>query len=308
MRSVLVVLAIAGCYKDKPAVAPPPANKVDAPLSSGSDDVLAFLPVESEIILGIDLLELRASALYRSFEGELSGNLGTRLAEAKQCGVDPMGGLERITAAGTVSADSDKFQGVVVVRGVDASLALPCMAKQAAAKGKVTNEDGVVTITQPDHQDAVATSAGARTLVIQFGPGVGKASIASVKAKGAPLRTSPAFMALFQRREPHAAVWGMINGNAKFMAQVRASGVNPKNMDGTIRVTDQLVAALRVSFATPGDADQLVQTVGQVQGFVKPMLERFEVRADGTVVHIDATATEGQLRALASMMGGAFGP
>lgn len=307
MRSVLVVLAIAGCYKDKPAVTPPPANKADRSPSVGSDDVLAYLPVDSEIILGIDLLELRGSALYGSFEDELSSSLGAKLAEARQCGVDPMRGLERLTAGGKLTGDSDDFLGVVVVRGVDVSLALPCIAKKAAANGVVTNENGVVTVTKPDHQDAVATSAGARTLVIQFGPGVNKASIANVKSKGAPLRTSPAFMALFQRREPNAAVWGMVNGNAKFMAQVRATGVNPRSLDGTLRITDQLVAALRVSFSTPGDADQFVQTMAQVQGIATPMLERFDVRADGPVVHVDATATEGQVRAIASLLG-RFGP
>ena len=307
MRSVLVVLAIAGCYKDKPAVAPPPANKVESSPSVGSDDLLAYLPVESEIIIGVDLLELRGAALYRSFEDEMSSGLGAKLAEARQCGVDPMGGLERLTVGGKLSGNSDDFEGVVVVRGVDASLALPCIAKKAAADGTVTNEGGVVTVTKPDHQDAVATSAGARTLVMQFGPGVNKASIANAMSKGSPLRTSPAFMALFQRRERHAAIWGMVNGNAKFMAQVRASGVSPKSLDGTLRVTDQLVAALRVSFPTPADADQFVQTMAQVQGMAKPMLERLDVRADGPVVHVDATATEGQLRAITSMLGH-FGP
>jgi hypothetical protein len=307
MRSVLVVLAIAGCYKDKAAVTAPPANKVGAPALATSDDVLAYLPKDSELVLGFDLIELRHGALYKAFEGELTQGVGAKLAEARQCGVDLMGGVERLTAGGKVSGSGEDFQGVVVVRGVDTARVLPCMAKHAADKGTVTNEGGVVTVTTANHQDTAAMAAGAMTLVMEFGPGVNKESIGRVLALGSPLRTSPAFMALYQRREPRVAMWGMVNGAAPFMAEVRKNGINPRSVDGTLRVTDELVAALRVTLGSPGEADQLVQSMTAVQGIVQPMLTRFDVRADGATVRLGATATEAQLRAMVGLLG-KFGP
>jgi hypothetical protein len=302
MRSVLVVLAIAGCYKEKAAVVPPPANKVASPAHDVSNDVLAFLPRDSELVIGLDGVELRRAALYTSFEDELMQGISSKLAHARQCGLDPKT-VEGFTAGGKVIGGGEQFEGVFVVRGVDSARALTCMAKEGAAKGTVTNEGGVVTLQTNDHQDVAVTAAGARTLVMQFGHGVNKDSIGALLALGSPLRTSPAFMTLFERREPHAAMWFMINGSAPFMAELRKNGISPRSVDGTLRVTDQLAGALRVSFASPADADSLVQMTHQVQGYVQAMVERFDVRADGAVVHVEAAATEAQLRALAALFG-----
>jgi hypothetical protein len=306
MRSVLVVLAIAGCYKDKPAAVPPPANKVASPARDVSDDVLAFLPRDSELVFGLDAVELHRAALYTSFEDELMQGVSSKLAHARQCGLD-LKTLERVTAGGKLTVGGEQFEGVIVVRGVDPALVLSCMAKDGAAKGTITTEGGVVTVQTKEHQDVAVTAAGARTLLMQFGSRVNKASISALLELGSPLRTSPAFMTLFERREPHAAIWFMINGSAPFMAEIRKNGINPRSVDGTLRVTNQLAGAVRVSFASPTDADALVQMMKQVQGYVQAMVERFDVRADGSVVHVEALATEAQLRAIAGLLG-KFGP
>jgi hypothetical protein len=310
MRSVLAAIAlasVAGCYREKPAPAPPPANRVEEPKPVASDDLLAYLPVDADLVVGVELNLLRQAQLYRTFEKQLLDAFGKELAAAQRCGVDPARALQRVTIAGKID-DSKDFDGVVVFRGVDTALALPCIAREAASKGKVESSGDLVVVTGTNAEDSfAAATSGSSTLVVQISHTASRATIASVLGSGAPLRTSPAFMTLFGRREANAAVWGMVNGNAPFMASAKMSGISPKSMDGTLRVTDELTAVLRMTMPSPADADQLVQSAQAMLPSARSMLSRLEVQADGAVVRFDAAATEPQIRALAGMMG-AFGP
>jgi hypothetical protein len=307
MRSALVVLAIAGCYRDKPVAEPPPANKVETPRPV-ADDVLAYLPVDAELVMGVEMGVLRGGQLYRTFEKQALDALGTKLQKMQMCGIDPTTTLSRVTVAGTLTGGDDDFQGVVVFKGVDTARALPCIASQGATNGTVQRDGDIIVVARSGNDDFAAAAVDAGTLVLKIGAEMNRASMTQTLSMGAPLRTSPAFMKLFNRREPHVAVWGMVNGNARFMQPVIAAGVKPKSVDGTVRATDELTIAMRVTLGAAADADDLVQKMGQVQGVAKPMLSRFDVRAEGAVVHMDVAATEAQLRALAGMLGGGFGP
>jgi hypothetical protein len=307
MRSVLVILAIAGCYKEKPAAAPPPANRVDAPRPV-VDDVLAYLPVDAELVVGIEMTVLRDGQLYRTFEKQALDALGRKVQQMNMCGIDPTTTLARVTVAGNIVSPNDDFQGVMVFKGVDTARVMPCIAQQGATNGTVTREGELVIVARPGNDDFAAAAVDGQTLVMKIGANMNGASLTQTLSAGAPLRTSPAFMKLFNRREARSAVWAMVNGNAPFMQPVVAAGVRPKSVDMTLGVTHELAAAVRVTLATPADADALVQTMQQVQSAVTPMVSRFDVRADGPIVHITGAATEAQLRALVGMLGGGLGP
>ncbi len=306
--AAIALLSVVGCYKETPPPAPPPvANRVAEPKPVASDDLLAYLPMDAELVVGVDLTLLRQAALYRTFEKQLLDAVGKELAAAQRCGVDPARSLQRVTLAGKTDSSKD-FDGVVVLRGVDTALALPCIAREAASKGKVESSGDVVVLTGTNSEDSfVAAATGSSTLVLQMSPAASRASITSVLASGAPLRASPTFMGLFDRREPGAAVWGMVNGNAPFMASAKMAGVNPRSIDGTVRVTDELTAVLRMTMPSAAEADQVVQSAQAMLPSARNMLSRLDVHAEGAVVRFDAVATESQLRTLAGMAG-AFGP
>jgi hypothetical protein len=313
MRSALAAIAlvaILGCHHEKAAPVAPPANHVEAPKPIANEDVLAYLPVDAEIVVGFDFAVLRKSALYQTFEKQVLDKFARQLAEAQRCGIDPARTLQSVSIGGSLGSSGQDFDGVVVFRGVDPALVMPCIAKQAQTKGtaKVDVGQDMVVVSDSSANDTFAAAAGGpATLVFHIGKTATRETLTKIVASGAPLRSSPTCVGLFDRREANAAVWGMIIGNAAFMAALKQSGITAKLMDGTLRVTDQLTAALRMTMPSPAEADSLVALAQGMLPQARKMLERIDVRADGAVVHFDVVATEPQLRAIAGMLG-AFGP
>jgi hypothetical protein len=280
-----------------------PSNKVEAAgLAAAADDVLGFLPVDSEIVLGIDAVTLRKSQLWATFESQLVGLFASTLESMRQqCGFDPLSSLERVTIGGRIDAN-ERFSGVMVFRGIAGERTLDCIA-QANPDAKIRRGKGSVTISRAGNDDVIATMVGAATLVAHFAPGANEASVQTVVAAGTPLRSSPTFMSLFERREPSAALWVMVNGNSPVLAPLVQAGGRPRAVDGTLTVSDRFTVAIRVAYGTAAEADQIVQSVTPLLGTVRALLDRVDVRADTSTVHIQVVATEAQVRTLAGMLG-----
>ena len=109
-RWLVVALALAACSKDEPKPTPAPAptpispptpaptpEKVQQPApplkqGPGSAD-LTLLPVDSELVLGVDFAALSASAVWKQMiePQVMSASIKGKLADYKQkCGYDPM--------------------------------------------------------------------------------------------------------------------------------------------------------------------------------------------------------------------------
>lgn len=307
MRSVLVVLALTSCYRDGAPPPSTPSNTAEPRREPASNDELAFLPIDAELVVGLDFTQMRASEVFQQLESQLLGAFDTELRKLRDCGLDPVRSIQRVTLAGKLDAQ-ERFTGVLVVRGVDGARTLSCLAKAGASEGTVTHVDGVVTVTRADRDNVAAGLAGATTLVVRIAADASRETLGVVLASGAPLRASRVFMALYARREPGASVWGMINGQAAFMGSARQLGVDPRSVDGTLTLTDRLTAVVRLTFASDADADRLVQTLAPMLGGARAMFERFDARADGSVARFDLVATEAQVRALVGTMGGVFAP
>lgn len=297
-------IAIAGCGGGSKAQPTGPSNKAGGALDvSAVDDVLAFLPVDSDIVIGIDAVALRSSALYQQFEPQIIAGMGDKLAKVReQCGFDPMKTIERAVVGGKVD-ENEKFIGVIVVRGVSGPKVLECIAETSKNEGTVTTEGGTVTVDRGEGEKTALTIVASNTLVMQFGPTVSAASLDAVIQGGVPLRGSQAFMGLFNRRESGSSVWGMINGNAPFMAEMAQAGARPKSIDGTLIVKDRFVGALRMTFATPDDANKVNQQMQQILPMVQGQFDKVDVRTDGAMIRADVIATDEQLKKLF----GAFG-
>jgi hypothetical protein len=299
--AVAAVCVVAGCKKGAPSTGP--SNKADGAASKGAaDDVLAFLPKDADIVVGVDAAAVRSSALWQQFEPQIAAGMGETLTKAReQCGFDPMKTVERATVGGKMTANED-FEGVIVVRGVGAKT-LECMAQAAKGEGTVTLEQGVLSIDKGTGKKSVVTLVGSNTLVAQIGPNVTSASLDATLGSGAPLRSSPAFMALFNRREAGAAAWGMINGNAPFMSDMARAGARPKSLDGTLIVRDRFVGALRMTFATPDEADAVNKQFQQVLPMFQGRFDKVDVRTDGAILRADVVATDEQIKQLLGMFG-----
>jgi hypothetical protein len=313
MRYVLVALAVVGgltaCRRAPVAT---PANKVAAPnYSATADDELGFLPIDAEIVAGIDMMSLRRSQLYQKFEPMFISALGDDLTKFRNaCGFDPLKTTERITIA-LKERGANEYSGVIVIRGVDTSRVRECLATEVQKNGgKATNDRGVVLVTQPSSPGTTMAVGvvGASTMVIQMDAVTTYDSLSSVLAAGAPLRKSAAFMALQARREAGSAVWFMANGNSKAFDQMRSMGLGPKSLDGTLTVTDRFAGSLRMTMASPAEAGRMQAEFDKIKAPVSTMVEKFESRANGDVVEVHAVVTEQQLRNMLQMLGGMMGP
>lgn len=310
MRYVLVALAaVSGCHRAPGPVTP--ANQAAAPnYAATADDELGFLPVDAEIVAGIDLMSLRRSQLWQKFEPMFISALGPDLEKFRTaCGFDPVKTIERVTIAVKERGPS-QYTGVVVIRGVDTSHVRECLASEVQKSGgKATTDRGVVLVTQPSEPNMTMAVGvvGASTMVVQLDAVTNYDTLTAVLAGGAPLRKSSAFMTLQTRREPGASMWFMANGNSKAFDQMRSMGFAPKSLDGTLTVTEKFSGVLRMTLGNPSEAARMQAEFDKVKGMIAPMVEKFETRVSGDVVAIEGVITEQQLRSMLQMLGGAMG-
>lgn len=310
-RSVLA-LAIFACTTTACRRAPtaasttPPSNAVAATsYEADAADDLAFLQVDSEMVFGIDAVGLRRSALWAQYEPQLVAAIGPQLAKVRDaCGFDPLKSIERVTMGGKL-LEGDKFDGIIVLRGVPGKQLVDCMSKQPGEL-KITMDRNVMLAQHGDDKMAIAV-VGSTTLVWQMSRNASRASLEYALASRVPLRSSPAFMALYDRREQGASMWGMINGNSKALAPLAQTGVSTKSIDGTLTITDKFTAAMRMTMNDAAAADGLVKSISPMSGQVRAFVEAFDIKAKDNVVQIDAVVTEAQVRALVGMAG-VFGP
>jgi hypothetical protein len=96
LRLLLVALALAGCGKGKaPVHGGAAAGGIDnvtvsAPAGRVLADDLAAMPKETEMVIGVDFVQLRNSAVLDPYEAMLRDSAATQLAELEsKCGFDP---------------------------------------------------------------------------------------------------------------------------------------------------------------------------------------------------------------------------
>jgi hypothetical protein len=308
LRTAALAVALAACSSKGGGASTTPSNKAETtqPLAAASADALAFLPADSEFVLGIEWATARNSAVYKAFEPEIVGALGNNLTRAQElCGFDPLTSISRVTLGGKVSKNEEP-DVVIVVTGVG-SQTLECIGKLSGEQEGLRLEKGVLIIDQQgDDEKTVATLVGGTTLVMHVSPTASPDTLDGVLHSGAPLRSSKTFVELYERREANASVWGMINGNSPMLDDVRRGGINPKAIDGTLVLTNVFSGALRMQFGETSEADKVVNDIKQLVPMVQGKVDRIDVRADGAMVRANVVATDAQLRDIFKMLGGFF--
>lgn len=312
MRSLLVALLVAGCYHGTAAPPPPPptnTQKNDA-LAHVADDPLAFLPVESDIVLGIDFARLRDSQLWRDQLEPLLTQTGSDTFQKvrSQCGFDPLSQLQRASMA-YKKVDDRHNDGTFVVHGVDSSRTVECIAKASAKTDNISHDGNVLMVSKPGDDVALAIAPLGRSgMIVQSLPNANRASVEARMRIGAPLRTSRTFMTFFNRLEPSASLWVVINGNSSMLASAKSMGVSPTGFDMTVTVTDKYVIAARITTASAADATQLESLANQISAQARAMVETYDVKTDDNVVRVDIVITAPQAQTLLTMLGGIIGP
>lgn len=288
-----------------------------APAAAATGDDLSLLPVDSEMVLGLNFAQLQQSALWKKFvEPQLmKGDTQAKLAEFKtKCGFDPMASVSSISM-GLKGLGADSPDGVIVVHGPDKTKVLACLDKmkeEAAKDGSTIEKDGdVVSIKNKNGDQFSFTYVNDSTIVGVVGKDANSAGVKKAAAGGSALKTSAAFVEMYGKIKTGDSLWILMNGNSKAFDKAAAMGFKPKAVFGSVNVTDGLAVDMRVRLDTPEQAKQITDMAkGQTQQFVK-MVDKLDIVAEQADVKINVAMSAQKLEQLvqqfAGMMGGMGG-
>ncbi|MBA3463951.1 MAG: hypothetical protein H0T46_28600 [Deltaproteobacteria bacterium] len=323
---LLGILFAASCYKDGGSgggTTPPPANNNPAAVrgvdySATIADPLGFLPVDSEIVLGLDVDQLRKSTFWPPIAAKLSSAGGSGLDTFKQvCNVDPMTSVRSVTL-GVKNVKQSTPDGVMVVSGLDRVALMACMEKATkTADSRTSIQNGIVVIAGAKSTGGTglgATAAGdgtvafafvdASTLVGVIGPTASRTQLQTVLAAGTPLRSSPAFSALIKLTNLEASLWTMMNGNSSVFDQAAGMlGSRPKAAFGSVNVTAGMSLDMRLRLDDAGRATQLQQMINGQVGMARAMFTKLDVTTDGADLVVSASMTDAQITQVLQLAG-----
>lgn len=336
-----MIVALGACKKDDkpadkpadktdPAVKPAdPAKPADAeiPLKAPNDGPyakdLALLPIDSELVMGVDLEKVTKSELWKEYIAErvVSDSVKGVLDELKtKCELDAME-VVKSAAVGVKGLQGQSRDGVIVVHGLDKAKTTACADKIAAdkqAKVEVTKEDEVAILKAKSDPAKVLAIAFVNdsTAVAVFGAKANAKDTKALIAAGSGVDKSARFVDMYNKLDTKESGWMLYNGRAKAFDQLGQLGLKVGSVFGSLNVTSGLVLDLRLRVASADQATQgealMKQQLGAAAGMLK--FDKVDVKAEGsdlrTVITVSAPNIKpmvNQLKALAKMMGGAGG-
>lgn len=294
---------------DKPAAA-----GGGAVAGAGASDDLSLLPVDSEMVMGLNFAQLRTSALWKLVEPKLMDNAAGGLAKFKdKCGFDPMEAVKSISIGfkGLGAPGDAKPDGVVVIHGPDKAKTLACLdaVKDEAAKDgtEFTRDGDAVLVKMKNGEGGAMAFVNDATMVFVVGPSATKDGLKAVTAGTSALKTSAAFTEMYGKINTGESLWLLVNGNSKAFDAASQMGMKLKAVFGSVNVTDGLSADLRVRFESADQANQIVgMGKGQLAAASK-MFAKLDLTADGADAHLVAALTKDQLQGMITQFGGALG-
>jgi hypothetical protein len=297
IRSSLLVAAVSVC-----ALAP-------RAHAAGADD-LSLLPVDSELVLGLDFQQLQTSQLWKQFaEPALAkGDAKKSMDEFKNtCGLDPMKVVTKISMGlkGIGNANPD---GVIVAHGVSKAKLVACydkMTKLKKSDSEITRDGDVLLVKDKAKNQTVAfTFVDDSTLLMVIGAQATAAGIRGVAKGTSALKTSAAFVDFYKKTNTSDTLWLIMNGSSKAFDQLGSMGIKPKAVYGSLNVTKDLNLDLKVRFGTADEAKNLAKMAeGQLKG-AAAMFDKISVTADGADIKVGVMLTDAKLKALAKQFGG----
>jgi hypothetical protein len=305
-RPVLVAalgsIALGACFRDR-APGGTLENRPGGPRElAASGDPLAFLPIDSEILIGVDARQVLASAVWKQLEPQIMPMLAEGMREFQaRCGYDPLETLHSVTVG---LKDGETLDGVFVMRGPDRERTMKCLAGELPKGVRLTIDRGVITIPSdgPGDPAVVMTFAGARTLVAA----TSREKLDAALAGGAPLRSSRAFAELWGLVDSRQAAWAVVNGASSAFDDLTALGIRPRALFGSIGLASGLSLTGRVRLASPDEATQLA-ALGQGQlGMFKAMADRVDLGTTGADVTVRVDMTAAQVDSLSRLLLGSM--
>jgi hypothetical protein len=281
-----------------------------------ANDDLALLPVDSEVVVGINFGQLQQSALWKEFVApKLTGSDVAGIEKFKLlCGFDPLESLKNVSfGLKGLGGSGNDVNGVIVVHGYDKAKSMSCFDKdgvtEAEKDGTKVNIDGdVVLITDKTGKQMGFTFVNDSTAIAVLGPdATTKDGIKKIAAGGGSLAKSQTVVDLYGKMKTSDSLWFLVNGNAPFMSKAGSLGVKPKAIFGSLNVTDGLSLDLHMRLNTPDEAGNFVSMAKGQLGQAKQFFDKIDVTSDAADVLIAIAMSKEKLKQLVGMVGGMMG-
>lgn len=290
--------------------------------NGGLSRALSMMPSNSEMVIAIDFKQIRASALWKKYESQLMGKIGSGLAEFKAvCGWDP---IEKASGALAAGRGREMEEMTVFVRGFDKPSVTECIKKaadkyKADGSGATANIDGdYIELAKPGKDTVRFIFADDQTILFQRVPGTDdmadKAALQKVLAAkdGEGLMSSATFSSLIDATDTGAAAWFVMNGNSALMQN--AASQMPfkfKAIFGSVKVDDGVNGVLKMRMEQEKDASSVAtmaeMAMGQVAGTpYADFAKGVKVSSKGKDLNVSFKFTSAQLDTLAAQAGSMF--
>jgi hypothetical protein len=313
----LALALVAACSKDEKKTGNAPGDKTaEKGAPSGSTvavDDLTLLPLDSELVLGINFAQVQQSSLWKQFVEPkiMSGDSQAKLAEFKaKCNIDPMTSFKTVSV-GLKGLGGAKPDGAIVIHGIDKVKALACIDNNKAELtkdgGEVTRDGDLVMGKNKSGEQFAMMFVSDNTALITIGEKANADGVKEAAQGKSPLKTSPQFVDMYSKVKTSDSLWFLLNGNSKVFEKVAAMGIKPKAVFGSINVTDGLSLDMRMRMETPDAALQLANMgKAQLQQAAK-MFDQVDVNADGSDVKFTIVLSNQKLQSLITSLGGMLG-
>lgn len=309
---VVIALSSMAC-KDKATPADKAApgggtSSAAAGKQSAVPNELDLLPIDAEVVLGVNWPELQQSQVWQKLvmpELMKERELTEAVSQIKtRCGIDLLTEPTRV-AVGVKGIDAELPDGAAVVHGLTKAKTLACVEKwrPEAEKERVDlrTEGGIVTARDSDGYGIGLVFITDTMAVVMIGHAMTTDRVKQAAAGGSQLSTSQAFLDMYNKIDSKATAWGFVRGASVQAELADALGISPKAVFGSIKLATDVSAQV---FARLDSADRAADTVQTMRGQVDAlagMLDKAELTSDGPDVKLAVTASGGKLDALVEL-------
>ena len=289
-----------------PSLAATAAPRAVAARAQTADD-LPYLPANADLAGGLDLAQLRKSALWQTFVAPALASNSEIAAIAAECGFDPIAAAQSVSIGLHGFGNDGDPTGTIVIHGYDKAKSLACASGQSRDGMTVTVDDGVVLVSG-DHVHLGATFVDDTTAIVVLGAAT-RADVMAVAAGGGGLAAGTGFSPLFANVDPTDAVWLVVTDGSPLIAQVNASlatytAMRVHGAFGSFTVSDTLSVHAGIHQASAGDAATVVDDAQKAldamaaqPGGTARYFDAIDITADGDDVLVDAAISPLQLMA-----------
>jgi hypothetical protein len=307
----VAALVAAGCGKDKGGdgtgsgaggsgtTANPAVPKVDLP--AGGDRMLAAMPVDAEIILGIDVAKLRNSpalaAVFAEAVNERTTSMGFDMNA--ECGIDPTKEIGLVVAA-VKMINKNMGEISAAMAGLDKAKVLACIEKTRAkieAQGTLEVDGDYIHFNRKTTHISVLFGPDNMMVAKVSKTPPDRAALQAMAAAqpGTGVTASKDFMGTLGTTNTKATIWGLANGQSPEMDSLP---IKFQVFVGSIDVTDGVNAKGVIKVKSPDEAQKVAQVFGSQLASIKSMgmADVAEMKPDGSDVVVTYTMTAKQVQ------------